>query len=316
MGLWSARLVNVGQLTRWRHSDLCRALLPRQGERRGACAPRNTRDRDGAKGGGGSFSSAVRAAAFRYERTAPRAGSLVLVLHVPPRRERSLSASARHRSLWIYRQSSISDQRHQAPLLGTSIGRVETATVVIIDSFDVWTEEVVGLKDRNFGLGLISWFCFPKFWLEKVMDLMDRWYYVTFISNPEEWLDLKIGSSIERASWFFVSNPEERLGGFKDRNFDSIETRNPELWESDPDEIRHGEKANIDCFDLCDKQEDVWKRRLPKKRVTVDCGFLMHAGGGVPCELNLGTWWFFCGREGSKGKQRISCSRSLMTRPV
>lgn len=30
--------------------------------------------------GGGSFSSAVRAAAFRYERTAPRAGSLVLVL--------------------------------------------------------------------------------------------------------------------------------------------------------------------------------------------------------------------------------------------
>lgn len=52
VGLWSARLVNVGQLTRWRHSDLCRALLPRQGERRGACAPRNTRDRDGAKGGG------------------------------------------------------------------------------------------------------------------------------------------------------------------------------------------------------------------------------------------------------------------------
>lgn len=44
---------------------------------------------------------------------------------------------------------------------------------------------------------------------------------MTFISNPEEWLDLKIGSSIERASWFFVSNPEERLGGFKDRNFDS-----------------------------------------------------------------------------------------------
>lgn len=132
VGLWSARLVNVGQLTRWRHSDLCRALLPRQGERRGACAPRNTRDRDGAKGGGGSFSSAVRAAAFRYERTAPRAGSLVLVLHVPPRRERSLSASARHRSLWIYRQSPISDQRHQAPLLGTSIGRVETATVVAL----------------------------------------------------------------------------------------------------------------------------------------------------------------------------------------
>lgn len=159
VGLWSARLVNVGQLTRWRHSDLCRALLPRQGERRGACAPRNTRDRDGAKGGGGSFSSAVRAAAFRYERTAPRAGSLVLVLHVPPRRERSLSASARHRSLWIYRQPPISD--HQAPLLGTSIGRVETATVVaLIHS----TEEVVGLKDRNFGLGLISWFCFPKFW--------------------------------------------------------------------------------------------------------------------------------------------------------
>lgn len=126
VGLWSARLVNVGQLTRWRHSDLCRALLPRQGERRGACAPRNTRDRDGAKGGGGSFSSAVRAAAFRYERTAPRAGSLVLVLHVPPRRERSLSASVRHRSLWIYRQPPISDQRHQAPLLGTSIGRVET----------------------------------------------------------------------------------------------------------------------------------------------------------------------------------------------
>lgn len=52
VGLWSARLVNVGQLTRWRHSDLCRALLPRQGERRGACAPRNTRNRDGAKGGG------------------------------------------------------------------------------------------------------------------------------------------------------------------------------------------------------------------------------------------------------------------------
>lgn len=25
-----------------------------------------------------------------------------------------------------------------------------------LDSFNVWTEEVVGLKDRNFGLGLIS----------------------------------------------------------------------------------------------------------------------------------------------------------------
>lgn len=165
VGLWSARLVNVGQLTRWRHSDLCRALLPRQGERRGACAPRNTRDRDGAKGGGGSFSSAVRAAAFRYERTAPRAGSLVLVLHVPPRRERSLSASARHRSLWIYRQPPISDQRHQAPLFGTSIGRVETATVVALIHSTYgrrrwWVVKRSKLRSR----GLISWFCFPKFW--------------------------------------------------------------------------------------------------------------------------------------------------------
>lgn len=54
---------------------------------------------------------------------------------------------------------------------------------------------------------------------------IDRWYCVTFISNPEEWLDSKIGSSIERGGtsnrWHRdFSFPEERLRRFKDRNFD------------------------------------------------------------------------------------------------